>query len=72
VIQQGESLLAGARALPPATLSSVHFMVADAYATIVWLAKTTDSEYHDPKKYEPMADSARYSQRCQGASFILP
>jgi hypothetical protein len=47
-------------------------MVADAYATIVWLAKTTDSEYHDPKKYEPMADSARYSQRCQGASFILP
>jgi hypothetical protein len=59
VIQQGESLLAGARALPHETLSSVHFMVADAYATIVWLSKTIDSEYHDPKKYEPMADSAR-------------
>ncbi len=59
VIQQGESLLAGARALPTSTLSSLHFMVADAYATIVWLAKTTDSEYHDPKKYQQMAESAR-------------
>jgi hypothetical protein len=59
VIQQGESLLAGARALPSATLSSLHFMVGDAYATIVWLAKTTDSGYHDPKKYQPMAESAR-------------
>ena len=59
VIQQGESLLTGARALSSATLSSLHFMVGDAYATIVWLAKTTDSEYHDPKKYQPMADSAR-------------
>lgn len=59
VIQQGESLLAGARALPSATLSSLHFMVGDAYATIVWLAKTTDSEYHDPKKYQQMAESAR-------------
>jgi len=34
-------------------------MVGDAYATIVWLAKTTDSEYHDPKKYQQMAESAR-------------
>jgi len=59
VIQQGESLLAGARMLPSATLSSLHFMVGDAYATIVWLAKTTDSEYHDPKKYQQMAESAR-------------
>jgi hypothetical protein len=59
VIQQGESLLVGARALPTATLSSLHFMVGDAYATIVWLATTTDSEYHDPKKYQPMAESAR-------------
>ena len=59
VIQQGESLLAGARALPSATLSSLHFMVGDAYATIVWLAKTTDSEYHNLKKYEQMAESAR-------------
>ncbi len=59
VIQQGESLLAGARALPSSTLSPLHFMVGDAYATIVWLAKTTDSEYHDPKKYQPMAESAR-------------
>jgi hypothetical protein len=59
VIQQGESLLAGARALPTSTLASLHFMVGDAYATIVWLATTTDSEYHDPKKYQPMAESAR-------------
>jgi hypothetical protein len=59
VIQQGESLLAGARALPSSTLSSLHFLVSDAYATIVWLANTTDSEYYDPKKYQPMAESAR-------------
>jgi hypothetical protein len=59
VIQRGESLLAGARALPTATLSSLHFMVGDAYATIVWLAKATNSEYHDPKKYQPIAESAR-------------
>jgi hypothetical protein len=59
VIQQGESLLAGAQALPASTLTSLHFMVGDAYATIVWLAKTTDSEYHDPKEYQPMAESAR-------------
>jgi len=59
VIQQGESLLAGARALPPATLSSLHFMIGDAYTTIVWLATTTYAEYHDPKKYEPVAESAR-------------
>lgn len=59
VIRQGESLLASARVLPSATLSSLHFMVGDAYATIVWLAKTTDSEYHDPKKYQQMAESAR-------------
>jgi hypothetical protein len=59
VIQQGESLLAGPRALPNSTLSSLHFMVGDAYATIVWLAKTTDSEYHDPKKYQAAAESAR-------------
>jgi len=59
VIQQGESLLAGARALPASTLASLHFMVGDAYATIVWLAKTTDSDYHDPKEYQPMAESAR-------------
>jgi hypothetical protein len=58
VIQQGESLLASARALPTSTLSSLHFMVGDAYATIVWLA-TTDSEYHDPKKYQQAAESAR-------------
>lgn len=59
VIQQGESLLAGARSLPTSTLSLLHFMVGDAYATIVWLATTTDSEYHDPKKYQPEAESAR-------------
>jgi hypothetical protein len=59
VIQQGESLLMGSRALPPETLSSLHFMVGDAYATIVWLAETTDTEYHDPKKYQPAAASAR-------------
>jgi hypothetical protein len=59
VIQQGESLLAGARGLPISTLSSLHFMVGDAYATIVWLATATDSEYHDPKKYQPEAESAR-------------
>ncbi len=59
VIRQGESLLAGARTLPSATLSSLHFMVGDAYATIVWLAKTTDSEYHDPKKYQQIAESAQ-------------
>jgi len=59
VIQQGESLLAGARVLPSATLSSLHFMIGDAYATIVWLAKSTDSEYHDPKKYQQVAESAR-------------
>jgi len=59
VIRQGESLLAGARSLPTSTLSSLHFMVGDAYATIVWLATTADSEYHDPKKYQPEAESAR-------------
>ena len=59
VITQGESLLAGARSLPPETLAALHFMVADAYNTIVWLATTTDTEYHDPKKYQPQADSAR-------------
>ena len=59
VIQQGESLLSGARWLPMSTLSSLHFMVGDAYATIVWLAKTTDSEYHDTKKYQQTAESAR-------------
>lgn len=59
VIQKGESLLAGARALPTSTLSSLHFMVGDAYATIVWLAKTTDDGYHDPKDYQPTAESAR-------------
>jgi len=59
VIQQGESLLAGARALPASTVASLHFMVGDAYATIVWLAKTTYNEYHDPKEYQPMAESAR-------------
>src|SRR6266568_3123820 len=59
VIQQGESLLAGARSLPMSTLSSLHFMVGDAYATIVWLAKTTDTEYHDPKKYQQAAELAR-------------
>jgi len=59
VIQQGESLLAGARTLPTSTLASLHFMVGDAYATIVWLATTTDSEYHNPKKHQPMAESAR-------------
>jgi len=59
VIQQGEALLSGARSLPASTLSSRHFMVGDAYATIVWLAKTTDTEYHDPKKYQQTAESAR-------------
>src|SRR5713226_388341 len=59
VIQQGESLLSAARSLPTSTLSSLHFMVGDAYATIVWLAKTPDSEYHDPKKYQQTAESAR-------------
>lgn len=59
VIQQGESLLSGARWLPMSTLPSLHFMVGDAYATIVWLAKTTDSEYHDTKKYQQTAESAR-------------
>ncbi|HJZ64258.1 MAG TPA: hypothetical protein VKD70_08070 [Candidatus Acidoferrum sp.] len=34
-------------------------MVGDAYATIVWLAKTTNSEYHDPQKYQDKAESAR-------------
>ncbi len=59
VIQRGEALLSAARSLPTSTLSSLHLMVGDAYATIVWLAKTTESEYHDPKKYQPMAESAR-------------
>ena len=34
-------------------------MVGDAHTTIVWLAKTSDTEYHDPKKYQPAAESAR-------------
>jgi hypothetical protein len=59
VIQQGESLLAASRTLPTSTLSSLRFMVADAYATIVWLATSTDDEYHDPKAYQPIAESAR-------------
>jgi hypothetical protein len=59
VIRHGESLLAGARSLPTSTLSSLHFMIGDAYATIVWLATATDSEYHDPKKYQPEAEAAR-------------
>ena len=59
VIQQGESLLAGARALPTSTLASLHFMVGDAYATIVWLAQNSNDEYHDPKQYQPMEEPAR-------------
>ncbi|HEU5453215.1 MAG TPA: hypothetical protein VFU76_14570 [Terriglobales bacterium] len=59
VIAKGEALLAGARALPAETLAALHFMVADAYTTIVWLATTADTEYHDPKTYAPQADSAR-------------
>jgi hypothetical protein len=59
VIRQGEALLAGGRSLPSSTLSSLHFMVGDAYGTIVWLAKTTEREYHDPEKYRQMAESAR-------------
>ncbi len=58
VIQQGESLLATARTLPSSTLSPLHFMVGDAYATIVWLA-TTDDAFHDQKKYQQTAESAR-------------
>lgn len=59
VIEQGEALLGGGRALPSSTRASLHFMIGDAYTTIVWLAKTTDTEYHDPTKYRPMAESAR-------------
>lgn len=59
VIRQGESLLAGARSLPPQTLASLHFMVADAYATIVWLATTPGDDYHDPAKYRPQEAVAR-------------
>ncbi len=59
VIEQGESLLAGARALPTSTLSALHFMVGDAYATIAWLANSNDGGYNDPKKYQPMEESAR-------------
>lgn len=59
VIQEGESLLAGARLLPTSTLSSLHFMVGDAYATIVWLATSNDGGYNDPKKYQDQAESAR-------------
>jgi len=58
VIQQGESLLVGSRKLPNPTLASLHFMVGDAYATIVWLAHTNEG-YHDPKDYQQMAKSAR-------------
>jgi hypothetical protein len=59
VIQKGESLLAIARSLPISTLARTHFMVADAYATIVWLAKPSNSDYHDPKKYQAAAPNAR-------------
>jgi len=61
VIENGESLLAVARALPASTLASLHFMVGDAYSTIVWLAMSGDDEYHDPKQYQPMKASARES-----------
>ena len=61
VIEKGESLLAGARGLPASTLASLHFMVGDAYSTIVWLAKTGNDDYHDPKEYQPMEASARES-----------
>jgi hypothetical protein len=59
VIQQGESLLGGARTLPTSTLASLHLMVGDAYATIVWLAQNSNDDYHDPKQYQPMEESAR-------------
>jgi hypothetical protein len=59
VIQESESLLAGARSLPAPTLASLHFMVGEAYATIVWLAMSNDDEYHDPKQYRPREASAR-------------
>ena len=59
VIEQGESLLAGARALPTSTLAPLHFMVGDAYATVVWLAQNNNDGYHDPKHYQPMEESAR-------------
>jgi hypothetical protein len=61
VIEKGESLLAAARGLPASTLASLHFMVGDAYSTIVWLAKTGNDDYHDPKAYQPMEASARES-----------
>jgi hypothetical protein len=61
VIEKGESLLAGARSLPASTLASLHFMVGDAYSTIVWLAMSGEDEYHDPKEYQPMEASARES-----------
>jgi hypothetical protein len=59
VIEKGESLLAAARALPASTLASLHFMIGDAYATIVWLAQNSNDEYHDPKEYQPREASAR-------------
>jgi len=72
VIEQGESLLAGARALPTATLAALHFMVGDAYATIVWLAQNSNDEYHDPKHYQPMEESARAKALEQyRAAFVL-
>lgn len=61
VIEKGESLLAAARGLPASTLASLHFMVGDAYSTVVWLAKTGNDDYHDPKEYQPMEASARES-----------
>jgi hypothetical protein len=69
MIRQGELLLAGAQALPSATLSSLHFMIGDAYTTIVWLA-TTAHQYHN-RKIRPMAAGEAGSAGACRAAFRL-
>lgn len=57
VIADGEWLLA--KNPGPPTAAQVHFMIGDAYATIVALAGGAEPDYDDPAKYKDEADPAR-------------
>jgi hypothetical protein len=57
VIADGEWLLA--KNPDPPIAAQVHFMIGDAYSTIVALAGGAEPDYDDPAKYKDEADSAR-------------
>lgn len=59
VISDGEWLLS--KRPDPATAAQIHFIMGDANATILALAGGAETEYGDPKEYQPEAPSARHS-----------